>query len=584
MYKILINSNKTINLSKEQFILIKLIGQLGFVNYNQLTLLWCVANKTYVSFSYSTLRRWINNYHLLRKRPVTPSKIKRSSNLSRPVYYLAPISIKMLKHYNVDYIPLSQLNYNSHNEQCNEVTVQSLYRAAFDVDLINNLHQQPIDRKTKHLMASSNFSLDKLDLRQFSKQIPDFKKYPFRPDQMISFVRNGKRYEAMVELDNRSENDNVQMHKIFDYLTYAYDNPSKKILMTIAITDGALANYRVQKYRPIYKKINNLLVKFKDYPVYYKHEKYSLASIYRMVKNITITISGVGEAHVDIADFIVNKNCTNFSTITLKALAHTLTDHFKQKVTFQTNKKINTKHLDYLDIQGQTLGYMVYDQNFAVYQTVKIGYEHSLDTYLDLYNDIPQNVIYSFPTRTRKLLTPSIPTYYKNNPGQSMFIQKQGMVYQPVLEDNINPQWLLQLLYAKLHYYNYLYKFFLVGRISASDSTNYRKLTYLHSKAYPLFNSYLKRFNVKVKNVPSMPYKSLHTLAVQADSPRKFAEHLNIQDIPVEVVQSIFHQIPIRSFSFPYLSTSSLHPAFTPQKYLYLPDKINPSQRTKISF
>lgn len=50
-----------------------------------------------------------------------------------------------------------------------------------------------------------------------------------------------------------------------------------------------------------------------------------------MVKNITITISGVGEAHVDIADFIVNKNCTNFSTITLKALAHTLTDHFKQK-------------------------------------------------------------------------------------------------------------------------------------------------------------------------------------------------------------------------------------------------------------
>lgn len=45
---------------------------------------------------------------------------------------------------------------------------------------------------------------------------------------MISFVRNGKRYEAMVELDNRSENDNVQMHKIFDYLTYAYDNPSKK--------------------------------------------------------------------------------------------------------------------------------------------------------------------------------------------------------------------------------------------------------------------------------------------------------------------------------------------------------------------
>lgn len=584
MYKILITNNKTINLSEEQFILIKLIGQLGFINYNQLTLLWCVANKTYVSFSHSTLRRWINNYHLLRKRPVTPSKIKRSSNLSRPVYYLAPISIKMLKHYNVDYIPLSQLKYNSHNEQCNEVTIQSLFHAAFDVDLVNNPHQQPIDRKTKHLMASSNFSLDKLDLRQFSKQVPNYERYAFIPDQMISWERNRKRYEVMVELDNRTENNHIQMQKIFNYLVYAHDNPNKRILMTLAIADGSLTNYRVPQYRSIYSKVNNLLVRFKACPVHYNHKTYSLANIYRRVKNLTITVSSVGEAHVDIADFICNKNCTSFSKITLQALANTLTKRFNQKVTFKVNKKINTNHLDYLDIQGQTLGYMVYDPNSTVYQTVKIGYEHSLDTYLDLYNDIPRNVIYSFPTRIRKLLIPSIPTYYKNNSGQSIFSQKQGMVYQPILEDNSNPKWLLQLLYAKLHYYNYLYNFFLTGKISASDNANYGNLTYLHSKAYPLLNSYLKRFNVQVKNVPSKSYKSLHKIAVQAGSPKEFAKKLNIQDIPIEVIKSIYHQIPIKSFSSPYLSTSSSYSTFAPQKYLYLPDKINPSQRTKISF
>lgn len=374
------------------------------------------------------------------------------------------------------------------------------------------------------------------------------------------------------------------MQKIFNYLVYAHDNPNKRILMTIAIADGSLTNHRVPQYRFIYNKVNNLLVKFKNCPVYYNHEKYSLANIYRMAKNLTITVSGVREAHIDIADFICNKNCTSFSKITLQALANTLTKRFNQKVTFKVNKKINTNHLDYLDIQGQTLGYMVYDPNSTVYQTVKIGYEHSLDTYLDLYNDIPRNVIYSFPTRIRKLLIPSIPTYYKNNSGQSIFSQKQGMVYQPILEDNSNPKWLLQLLYAKLHYYNYLYNFFLTGKISASDNADYNDLTYIRSKAYSFLNSYIRGFNTQIKYFPPKPYKRLHTIALQSTSPREFAEHLNIQDIPVEVVRNIFHQIPIRAFSSPYLSTSSLYPNFTPEQYLYLPDKVNPTRRTKISF
>ncbi len=304
MYKIVINNNKTITLSKEQFGLIKLIGQLGFVNFNQLTLLWCVLNKTYVSFSHSTLRRWINNYHFLRKRSVTPSRVKRSSNLSRPVYYLSSIGARILKQYGIDYIPLSQLNFNSHNEQCNEVTIQSLFRTALDVDLVNNLHQQPIDLETKHLIASSHFDLDKLDLRQFSKQVPNYERYTFIPDQMISWKRNGKRYEVMIELDNRTENNHIQMQKIFNYLVYAHDNPNKRILMTIAIADGSLTNYRVPQYRPIYNKVNNLLVRFKACPVHYNHKTYSLANIYRRVKNLTITVSSVGEAHVDIADFI----------------------------------------------------------------------------------------------------------------------------------------------------------------------------------------------------------------------------------------------------------------------------------------
>ena len=57
MYEISINSNKTIRFNEKQFTLLKLIGQLGFVNSNQLNLIWSVINKTYVSCSYSTIRR-----------------------------------------------------------------------------------------------------------------------------------------------------------------------------------------------------------------------------------------------------------------------------------------------------------------------------------------------------------------------------------------------------------------------------------------------------------------------------------------------------------------------------------------------
>ena len=189
MYEISINSNKTIRFNEKQFTLLKLIGQLGFVNSNQLNLIWSVINKTYISFSYSTIRRWITTYHLLKKRPITPSKIKRSSNLSRPVYYLSSIGVRMLQKYQVDYIPLSRLKFNSHNEQCNEVTVQTIFKAAFDVDLFNKPGQKSLDQKVEHILASSTFNLDELDLRPFARQIINYQKYPFVPDQIIGFTQ-----------------------------------------------------------------------------------------------------------------------------------------------------------------------------------------------------------------------------------------------------------------------------------------------------------------------------------------------------------------------------------------------------------
>ena len=585
MYEISINSNKTIRFNEKQFTLLKLIGQLGFVNSNQLNLIWSVINKTYISFSYSTIRRWITTYHLLKKRPITPSKIKRSSNLSRPVYYLSSIGVRMLQKYQVYCIPLSRLEFNSHNEQCNEITIQTLFKAAFDVDPLSKPVPKPLDQKVEHILASSTFNLDELDLRPFARQIINYQKYPFVPDQIIGFTQNNQRCEIMIELDNRTENDKIQLQKILNYLEYAYDNPHKRILMVIAITDGSLPNYRVPKYRSPYQKINNLLAKFKNSTVSYRKQRHSIADIYRKVKNLTITIAGVAEAHVDLADFINNKNYVEFSIVGLKKMAMLLTKRFNHKVYFQRNQELRPSQLNYLDIQGLTLGNMVYNTSPAIYQTVKVGYEHSLDTYLDLCEYIPQNYIYSFPARVRRLLVPSIPKYYESNPSQSKFSHLQGMIYQPVVEDNINLNLVLHLLFTQYHYYRYLYKFFTAGKISATDNPqNYTHLTYLRSTTYPFINPYLKKLHIRLKNIPSRPYRIVHLIAAKSDSAKEFSRQIHIQDIPIEVIRSILRQISIKSFSTPYYPTSSSRSDFDPDEYLYLPDQINPDKRTKISF
>ena len=83
MYELILSNNKIVVLNERKFTFLKLINQLGFLNRDQLTLLWSVVNKSYKSFSYSVLRRWLVQYHLLEKH-ISPQKYL--SDLSRPVY------------------------------------------------------------------------------------------------------------------------------------------------------------------------------------------------------------------------------------------------------------------------------------------------------------------------------------------------------------------------------------------------------------------------------------------------------------------------------------------------------------------
>ena len=103
-------------------------------------------------------------------------------------------------------------------------------------------------------------------------------------------------------------------------------------------------------------------------------------------------------------------------------------------------------------------------------------------------------------------------------------------------------------------------------------------------RTYKIVNSYLQQSHVQLNNNSPRSYHALHNLAIKTNSAKEFAEQLTPQDIPLEVIRSIFHQIPIKAFSSPYYPTSSSHASLIPINYLYLPSHPNPEKRIKIAF
>lgn len=233
--------------------------------------------------------------------------------------------------------------------------------------------------------------------------------------------------------------------------------------------------------------------------------------------NTTITPSlyapAIGKSIPDLSD--VNfKNLNSNMDVIIKSPALKKSSEYLVGEAAATSSNLT----DY-NVEANT-GKATPDMSIIIPAT-KIAYA-ALEHVIAQNNGIPKNYLYTFPTRSK-------------HPGQSIY-SRQGMLYQPILENNINPNLLLQLLFAKHHYYRYLYNFFTTNKISKTDDPIYSSLTYLSSRAFPILNKHLKSYNIKLQAISS-----------------------------------------------PYRSIPSNHP-FDPTKYLYLPDATNPIKRTKISF
>lgn len=165
---------KPIKLSDSNLLLLKLIGDLGFVNINQLDMLWSVINHYPTCFTRSILREWTSYNALLKK--VDKPKASKPSVLSRTVYHLTNTAKRFLADRNIwpdNAVTAPNIRLNSHNEQAIEVMVQGIYAAAFKYQTLGTTNQvYQLNGKQSYIVTNPNFINKKIIVNE-SLKAPD---------------------------------------------------------------------------------------------------------------------------------------------------------------------------------------------------------------------------------------------------------------------------------------------------------------------------------------------------------------------------------------------------------------------------
>lgn len=196
------------------------------------------------------------------------------------------------------------------------------------------------------LISNPSFDINNYDFRSFNQQFgytfAESKSLPFVADEMISFTRNQRKHEIFLELDNRTESNQTQVQKIMNYIWYALKHQEKEISMLIAITDGSLKSRKVSNYTNLGRKVGNMTSLFlRTYLNTDQSKRVYLGALYRQAKNLHIYITGVSEAHLDIASILLGSNYLADQLVTVRQLSSRLAKHTRWNVTYTVSKKVS---------------------------------------------------------------------------------------------------------------------------------------------------------------------------------------------------------------------------------------------------
>ena len=468
-----------------------------------------------------------------------------------------------------------------------------------------------------HLIFNPAFDLDKFDCSSFNRQFSnEFAQHdlPFIADMMISFNRLHRRHELFIELDNRTESNDRQAEKARNYIEYALRHPKKEIEMIIAVTDGSLSSPRVPDYNNVGRKLGNIASRIlQTYLVRDGHRVY-LSDLYQQAANLTIKITGVSEAHLDVAEFLLGSNYSMDYAAAIHNLARFFNQHTDWRAEFIAGRnyrallkdpqafcrplgmikhhRINwqAKGLSHLLPPNEVNSQGIWGQLRFTYpgagvqytQPLIFGQEHSLDTIMWTYNltYLAQQgskhgyPIVLYPYREREVTAVTLDSYPGMRDWNQSYSFRQLLLVQPRWSANSNHQLQRELRWLMIQY--------------DKQIINY----YRHT---PMFEHNGPAGRLSVLDGSPRPSLMLRTLAHQL-SRDEFIKQLRISEVPLSLFLGMLSKWPQGMYSLPQIADlpywpnkneALLHRVPVEQPFsnsLYNPDSVVSDGRTHPNF
>lgn len=436
--------------------------------------------------------------------------------------------------------------------------------------------------KAIDLISNPTFSLEDFDFRSFNRQFANkFAQHdamPFIADMMVSFNRHDRRHELFIELDNRTETNDRQASKVRNYIEYALQNPDKEIEMVIAVTDGSLRTTKVKEFNNVGRKLANIANRIMQTYVTIDGQRIYLSDLYQRASNLQVRLTGVSEAYLDVAEFLLGSNYLFDYTKTLDDFCQYFNNHSEWQVNFVPGKMIKaalndpdifssplgmfntsllnkkgkglTRYLPPKCINQQEIwGYLHFfypAANVSYDQPILFGHEHELNTIMQTYNltylahssDKYGYPFIVYPHRERQMTAVTLNLYKHMIDWNDYYTFRQPVLLQPLWSLNNNYQLLCELRWLTVQYTKTIYTHFKDQKYSSLQSL----ITHPQRNINFQLNQWMDKQPRKVDSL---------NRAIHEQNVAEFISQLQLGELPLSLISQLLDRWPKGMYSIP---------------------------------
>ncbi|QDR73599.1 hypothetical protein FOD75_10910 (plasmid) [Limosilactobacillus reuteri] len=494
-----------------------------------------------------------------------------------------------------DFAPLwSQIGANQVPDRCQPKTVQNRLdqqlttwlkwapRTA-DANATNLLPKIPKRFRegqswTNHeLIYQNGMHLTDYNFASFSHQMGitygKARQLPFLADQMVSLNRDGQAYQLFIELDNRTESNATQVQKILNYIWYALDHPGTEIMLIIATNDGSLSSKRLDGYQNVSRRLANLASRLlKTYVKDSAGQPIYLSTLFESAPNLTIRLTGVSEAYVDVAEFMDGANyaldyvagITEFSDLVnqtsewqakwqpnaqyenLLADADVLSG--QSKIIQNQDTRGLGRYLSFTDPQP-TWGNFVFthpQSGMQHQQPLIFGQEHDLGTMLATNHFLTadkqtQSPIILYPHRQRTINALTLPEYKSLLNSTGIYTFDEPLLVQPRYGVNNDP-----VLHSQLRWLMFQYQKLITNYFKQRDNQADWQQDIIEWQRYRLIDP------LSQQPVATRSFTELHELSGKLSS-EDFIKQLRINEVPLKLFRQYLDKWPEGLYTLPVI-------------------------------